>query len=70
MAFPERDRWRAAAARKERVWGERILTEGEGEGRKERGKKQREISLDTSCHPLDLSWDPGTQGNYLRDNNE
>ena len=38
MAFPERDRWRAAAARKERVWGEKILTEGEGEGRKERGK--------------------------------
>ena len=32
MAFPERDRWRAAAARKERVWGEKILTEGEGEG--------------------------------------
>ena len=31
MAFPERDRWRAAAARKERVWGEKILTEGEGE---------------------------------------
>ena len=30
MAFPERDRWRAAAARKERVWGEKILTEGEG----------------------------------------
>ena len=24
MAFPERDRWRAAAARKERVWGEKI----------------------------------------------
>ena len=32
MAFPERDRWRAAAARKERVWGEKILTEGEGRG--------------------------------------
>ena len=26
MAFPERDHWRAAAARKERVWGEKILT--------------------------------------------
>ena len=39
MAFPERDPWRAAAARKERVWGEKILTEGEGEGRKERGKR-------------------------------
>ena len=25
-------------ARKERVWGEKVLTEGEGEGRKERGK--------------------------------
>ena len=24
MAFPERDRWRAAAARKERVWGNAI----------------------------------------------